>query len=97
VTRVGIIGLGYVGLPLAAAFAETGTEVLGVDVSAEKVASVNAGRSYVEDVESTELARHLQSGCLQASTDPAGCASATRSSSVFRRPSTSTATPTCRT
>jgi UDP-N-acetyl-D-glucosamine dehydrogenase len=61
-----------VGLPLAAAFAETGTEVLGVDVSAEKVASVNAGRSYVEDVESNELAKHLQNGCLRASTDPAG-------------------------
>jgi UDP-N-acetyl-D-glucosamine dehydrogenase len=72
VTRVGIIGLGYVGLPLAAAFAETGTEVLGVDVSTEKVASVNAGTSYVEDVESADLAKLVQSGCITASTDPAG-------------------------
>ncbi len=71
-TRVGIIGLGYVGLPLAAAFAETGTEVLGVDVSAEKVASVNAGISYVEDVASADLATLVQSGCVRASTDPAG-------------------------
>jgi UDP-N-acetyl-D-glucosamine dehydrogenase len=57
---------------LAAAFAETGTEVLGVDVSAEKIASVNAGTSYVEDVESSELAKLVQSGCLSASTDPSG-------------------------
>jgi UDP-N-acetyl-D-glucosamine dehydrogenase len=56
---------------LATAFAEIGTDVLGVDVSAEKVASVNAGTSYVEDVASTELARYVQSGCLRASTDPA--------------------------
>lgn len=72
VTRVGIIGLGYVGLPLAVAFAEVGTDVLGVDVSAEKVAAVSAGKSYIEDVESAQLAELVASGRLSASTDPGG-------------------------
>jgi UDP-N-acetyl-D-glucosamine dehydrogenase len=72
VKRVGIIGLGYVGLPLATAFAETGTDVLGVDASAEKVAAVNAGTSYVEDVDSAALAKLVQAGCLRATTDPSG-------------------------
>ncbi|MEA2623226.1 MAG: UDP-N-acetyl-D-glucosamine dehydrogenase [Chloroflexota bacterium] len=71
-TRVGIIGLGYVGLPLATAFAETGVDVLGVDVSAEKVGAISAGISYVEDVDSGELAQLVASGCLRASTDPSG-------------------------
>lgn len=43
---VGIVGLGYVGLPLAVAFAEAGHEVVGVELSAPKVASVNRGESY---------------------------------------------------
>jgi UDP-N-acetyl-D-glucosamine dehydrogenase len=48
--RVGIIGLGYAGLPLALAFAEAGFPVVGVDISAERVAMVNEGRSYLVDV-----------------------------------------------
>ncbi len=52
---VGIIGLGYVGLPLAVAFAEVGESVVAVDVDASKVASLLAGRSYVEDVTSERL------------------------------------------
>jgi UDP-N-acetyl-D-glucosamine dehydrogenase len=72
VTRVGIIGLGYVGLPLAAAFAETGVDVLGVDVSSAKVDSINAGTSYIEDIESDYLAKLVATGCLRASTDPSG-------------------------
>lgn len=72
VTRVGIIGLGYVGLPLATAFAEVGVDVLGVDVSASKVEAINAGTSYIEDVESKYLAELVSSGGLRASTDPAG-------------------------
>ncbi len=46
--RVGIIGLGYVGLPLARAFARTGFRVLGFDVDAHKVAQLNAGKSYIK-------------------------------------------------
>lgn len=50
VERVAIVGLGYVGLPLAVAFAEAGFEVVGVDSDAGKVAAINAGESHVEDV-----------------------------------------------
>ncbi len=48
--KVGIIGLGYVGLPLALAFADAGCEVVGVDVDAGKLDDLHAGRSYIEDV-----------------------------------------------
>ena len=53
---VGIIGLGYVGLPLAVAFAEAGQEVVGVDADARVVEGLAAGRSRVEDVTSARLA-----------------------------------------
>ena len=54
--KVGIIGLGYVGLPLAVAFAEAGHDVVGVDVSERVVEGLNAGRSQVEDVSDERLA-----------------------------------------
>src|SRR5947207_13517160 len=54
---VGIIGLGYVGLPLAVAFAEEGCEVVAVDADPRKVEAVAAGDSYVEDVASDDLRR----------------------------------------
>jgi UDP-N-acetyl-D-glucosamine dehydrogenase len=54
--RIGIIGLGYVGLPLAVAFAENGDEVVGLDVDTRKVEALNAGRSYIEDVPDSVLA-----------------------------------------
>ncbi|HEV2980147.1 MAG TPA: nucleotide sugar dehydrogenase [Solirubrobacteraceae bacterium] len=54
---VGIIGLGYVGLPLAVAFASEGCEVVGVDVDSRKVDAIAAGRSYIEDVPSEALAQ----------------------------------------
>jgi UDP-N-acetyl-D-glucosamine dehydrogenase len=53
---IGVIGLGYVGLPLAVSFAREGCEVVGVDVDARKVQEIEAGRSYVEDVSDGELA-----------------------------------------
>src|SRR5437588_126720 len=52
---IGIVGLGYVGLPLATAFAEAGHEVIGVDVDPRRVAAVNQGYSHVEDVSSARL------------------------------------------
>jgi UDP-N-acetyl-D-glucosamine dehydrogenase len=52
---VGIIGLGYVGLPLAVAFAQEGCEVIGVDVDSRKVDAIAAGESYIEDVPSEVL------------------------------------------
>jgi UDP-N-acetyl-D-glucosamine dehydrogenase len=54
-TTVGVVGLGYVGLPLAVAFAEEGCEVVGVDVDAHKLQDIASGRSYVPDVPSERL------------------------------------------
>jgi UDP-N-acetyl-D-glucosamine dehydrogenase len=54
-TTVGVIGLGYVGLPLAVAFAQEGCEVVAVDVDSRKVEAVSAGSSYIEDVSDDEL------------------------------------------
>jgi UDP-N-acetyl-D-glucosamine dehydrogenase len=54
-TSVGIIGLGYVGLPLAVAFAQEGCDVVAVDVDARKIAAIEAGESYIEDVPSARL------------------------------------------
>jgi UDP-N-acetyl-D-glucosamine dehydrogenase len=53
---IGVIGLGYVGLPLAVAFAREGCDVIGVDVDARKVEAIAAGQSYVEDVTDQDLA-----------------------------------------
>ncbi len=63
---VGIIGLGYVGLPLAVAFAQEGCDVIGVDVDARKIEAIEAGESYIEDVPS-ELLSEL-SGRIHATT-----------------------------
>src|SRR5436190_19841092 len=52
---IGIVGLGYVGLPLAVAFAEAGHEVIGIDFDSQRVAAVNQGSSHVEDVPSERL------------------------------------------
>lgn len=52
---VGIVGMGYVGLPLAVSFAEAGQQVVGVDISAPRVAQLRQGESYIEDVPSSQL------------------------------------------
>ena len=67
--RVGIVGLGYVGLPLAVEFAKAGFTVTGIDVSEEKVRRVNAGDSYIGDIPSSVLAPLVSSGKLSATTD----------------------------
>ena len=53
--KIGIVGLGYVGLPLAVAFAEAGHEVIGLDADQRKIDSLNNGRSYIEDIPSSSL------------------------------------------
>jgi UDP-N-acetyl-D-glucosamine dehydrogenase len=58
--RIGIVGLGYVGLPLAVAFAEAGCDVVGIDVDAGRVAALNQGRSHVEDIPDARLAAALE-------------------------------------
>ena len=67
--KVGIAGLGYVGLPLAVEFARAGFEVTGIDVSDSKVARINAGDSYVGDIPSATLGPLVKSGNLKATTD----------------------------
>ncbi|MET0306940.1 MAG: nucleotide sugar dehydrogenase [Solirubrobacterales bacterium] len=53
--KIGIVGLGYVGLPLAVAFAEAGHEVIGLDADQRKIDALNEGRSYIEDIPSPSL------------------------------------------
>ncbi|HUI54696.1 MAG TPA: nucleotide sugar dehydrogenase [Bryobacteraceae bacterium] len=67
--RVGIVGLGYVGLPLAVEFAKAGFSVTGIDISEEKTKRVNAGDSYVGDVPTATLAPLVESRKLHATTD----------------------------
>jgi UDP-N-acetyl-D-glucosamine dehydrogenase len=67
--HVAVIGLGYVGLPLATAFARAGFRVIGVDVDAEKIEILAAGESYIPDVPDEELAPHVESGRLSATCD----------------------------
>lgn len=66
---VGIVGLGYVGLPLAVEFAESGYQVIGVDVEEDKVAQINAGSSYIADISDTRIQTLVKSGQLRATAD----------------------------
>jgi UDP-N-acetyl-D-glucosamine dehydrogenase len=67
--RVAIIGLGYVGLPLAVGFAKAGYSVLGLDVDERKLAALNGGQSYIPDVETADVALMVQAGRLSASNE----------------------------
>ncbi len=67
--NVAIIGLGYVGLPLALAFAKAGFNTVGVETSEEKAKAINASHSYIEDVADEVLRPHVESGHLRATTD----------------------------
>jgi UDP-N-acetyl-D-glucosamine dehydrogenase len=67
--KIGIIGLGYVGLPLAAAMGEAGFTVLGVDLDQRKIDALNKGISYIQDVPSKQVERLRNTGKLVASTD----------------------------
>ncbi len=60
--RVGIVGLGYVGLPLAVEFANAGFSVTGIDALHSKVQRINAGGSYVQDVPSEEISKLVERG-----------------------------------
>jgi UDP-N-acetyl-D-glucosamine dehydrogenase len=67
--KIAVIGLGYVGLPLATVFAEAGIEVVGVEAVAERCAEINAGRSYIQDVSSEALKKMVEKGLIHATTD----------------------------
>jgi UDP-N-acetyl-D-glucosamine dehydrogenase len=67
--KVGIIGLGYVGLPLAIEFARNGFDVTGFDVDAGKISRIDGGRSYIPDVSDADLAAAVGSGRFRAVSD----------------------------
>ena len=67
--RCGVIGLGYVGLPLALEFARAGFHVTGIDVDGAKIDAINGGRSYVVDLEDREIAEQVHAGRLAATSD----------------------------
>jgi UDP-N-acetyl-D-glucosamine dehydrogenase len=67
--NVAVLGLGYVGLPFATVFAEAGFVVTGVDPDARKVDALNKGISYIQDVETEQVARLVSAGKLRATTD----------------------------
>jgi UDP-N-acetyl-D-glucosamine dehydrogenase len=67
--RVGVIGLGYVGLPLATEFARKGFKATGFEVDENKVAQINSGRSYIGDVSTQQVKESVDAGCLRATND----------------------------
>ena len=67
--NIAIIGLGYVGLPLAVTFANAGFNVTGIDPIQEKVDSINRGESYILDVPNSVVRKHVEAGRLRATTD----------------------------
>ena len=67
--KIAVIGMGYVGLPLAMVFAEAGVEVVGVEAVASRCDEINAGRSYIQDVVSDALKPMVDKGLIRATTD----------------------------
>jgi UDP-N-acetyl-D-glucosamine dehydrogenase len=67
--RVGVVGLGYVGLPLAVEFARAGFDTTGIDLDRRKIEAVCQGTSYIPDVATAEVARLVADGTLHATTD----------------------------
>jgi UDP-N-acetyl-D-glucosamine dehydrogenase len=72
--KIGIMGLGYVGLPLAVVFAEAGFEVIGIDPDARKIDALNSGTSYIQDVPTQQVAPLVAAGKLHGTTNFAALA-----------------------
>ncbi len=72
--RVGVVGLGYVGLPLAVELARAGFHTTGIDLDPRKVAAINAGESYIPDVPAADVQRFVDAGTLRATSDYAAVA-----------------------
>ncbi|MBL8165224.1 MAG: nucleotide sugar dehydrogenase, partial [Anaerolineae bacterium] len=90
---VSIVGLGYVGLPLAVEFAEAGFAVIGLDIAADKVESLNRGESYIMDIPSERLKPLVTSGKFRATTDYADLRDADTVSICVPTPLTKTKDP----
>jgi UDP-N-acetyl-D-glucosamine dehydrogenase len=69
IMKIAIVGLGYVGLPLSLQFARSGVNVLGLDIDAAKVESLNKGQSYIKHIESSAIAAAVKTGSFSATTD----------------------------
>src|SRR5215831_10423146 len=67
--KIGIIGLGYVGLPLACTVARKGFPVIGFDIDAFKVGQINEGQSYIAHIDSDEVSQLSRAGRISATTD----------------------------
>lgn len=74
--RLAVLGMGYVGLPLATVFAEAGYNVIGIDPAAEKINLLNDGVSYIPDIPTEQVQRLVEQGRLEATTDFAALAEA---------------------
>ena len=70
--RVGVVGLGYVGLPLAAAFARAGVRAVGIDVDAQRTGAVQRGESYLADAADADPRAAVEAGVLSATGFGAG-------------------------
>ena len=68
--RICLMGLGYVGLPLAIQFARLGFPVTGLDVNQERVAAIGRGESYIQDIDTPDVAQVVDQGLFHATTDP---------------------------
>jgi UDP-N-acetyl-D-glucosamine dehydrogenase len=69
---VGIIGLGYVGLPLAVEFGEKNIDTIGFDIDTERVNSLNRGENYIKDIDDERIRKIVENGAFQATTDFSG-------------------------
>src|SRR6476659_4751278 len=69
--RCGVVGLGYVGLPLAVELARAGFRTTGIDLDRRKVDAINRGESYIQDVPTDDVAKFHSAGRLSATVDPA--------------------------
>ena len=70
---IGVVGLGYVGLPLIDAFYRSGCKCLGIDVDSKKVDSLNAGKSYIEHIPSDVIKKWRDEGMMEATPICRGC------------------------
>jgi len=91
--KVGIIGCGYVGLPLALRFAEAGHKVTGLDTDPEKVTMLNAGRSYIQHIPQNKIQQFVISGTSAPPRILQDSKKQTQSSSACLRHSTSAVNP----